>query len=352
VLAYLLSMNEANGIESLAAIEMAVEEHGKVKGHPIQFVGMDDGCDEEVAREAALDFLHTPSLLAVIGTTCSPGARVAAPLLSDAGMILISPSNKGNDLTAPATRSPGYFRVSSSDVLQAQTAAEFAAGGLAAARAAILYAEADPYSEPLANAFRQAFVGLGGEVIFTESLEGDAGNLVQRVNEVATLEPDLIYYPLYASVAGQLTVELKSKFTDGVLLMGPDSLWSEAFIDSIGSAAAEGVYVSAPTREFETPGYASFVTRYEAQQGTRPTSVWHAYAYDTALLVLAAFEQAAVVEGDGTLHLGRQALRDALYSIDAIDGLTGTLDCQPDGDCGQPRFSVYQYRGGELVQVY
>jgi branched-chain amino acid transport system substrate-binding protein len=40
------------------------------------------------------------------------------------------------------------------------------------------------------------------------------------------------------------------------------------------------------------------------------------------------------------LHLGRQALRDALYTTVNFQGLTGHLTCDKFGDCGVPRFKV------------
>jgi len=43
---------------------------------------------------------------------------------------------------------------------------------------------------------------------------------------------------------------------------------------------------------------------------------------------------------DGTLHIGRQALRDALYATSGYQGLTGSLTCDEYGDCGVARFQV------------
>ena len=48
----------------------------------------------------------------------------------------------------------------------------------------------------------------------------------------------------------------------------------------------------------------------------------------------------AVQEEDGTLHIGRQALRDALYATTGYQGLTGSLTCDEYGDCGVARFEV------------
>jgi branched-chain amino acid transport system substrate-binding protein len=64
---------------------------------------------------------------------------------------------------------------------------------------------------------------------------------------------------------------------------------------------------------------------------------------------LAAIEKVAVQDADGTLHIGRQALRDALLANKGFVGLPGTLTCNEavtgkknPGDCGDPHIAVYQ----------
>ena len=43
---------------------------------------------------------------------------------------------------------------------------------------------------------------------------------------------------------------------------------------------------------------------------------------------------------DGSLHMGRQALREALYNSRAFKGVTGQLSCDEFGDCARPIFNV------------
>jgi len=60
-------------------------------------------------------------------------------------------------------------------------------------------------------------------------------------------------------------------------------------------------------------------------------------------MFFAAIEQVAVVDADGTVHIGRQALRDALYGTTGFAGLTGTLACDENGDCATGEaLAVYQ----------
>ena len=62
-------------------------------------------------------------------------------------------------------------------------------------------------------------------------------------------------------------------------------------------------------------------------------SIFHAHAYDATNILLAAIEKAAVKDADGTVHIGRQALRDAMYATKDFNGLTGKLTCDANGDC-------------------
>jgi len=45
---------------------------------------------------------------------------------------------------------------------------------------------------------------------------------------------------------------------------------------------------------------------------------------------------------DGSLLVGRQALRDAMIATKDFTGITGTLTCTPTGDCADPKIVVYE----------
>jgi branched-chain amino acid transport system substrate-binding protein len=88
------------------------------------------------------------------------------------------------------------------------------------------------------------------------------------------------------------------------------------------------------------PAYEAFIAQYKSTYGETPIAALHAHAYDAANLVFKAIETVAVQDQDGTLHIGRQALRDELYATTGYQGLTGSLTCDKFGDCGAARFNV------------
>jgi branched-chain amino acid transport system substrate-binding protein len=69
-------------------------------------------------------------------------------------------------------------------------------------------------------------------------------------------------------------------------------------------------------------------------------------------MIFICVEEVAVQDEDGTLHVGRQAMRDCLYSTAGYQGITGTLTCDDFGDCADPKISVSQIQNGEYVRIW
>jgi branched-chain amino acid transport system substrate-binding protein len=104
-IAYALVISGADatlGIDSRNGAEIAISDKGgKLLGHEIKFDGEDDGCSAEGGQAAGTKLAADPSIIAVIGTSCSSAIRVAMPLWSEAGLTVISTSNTAVDLTIP-----------------------------------------------------------------------------------------------------------------------------------------------------------------------------------------------------------------------------------------------------------
>ncbi|NOZ49290.1 MAG: ABC transporter substrate-binding protein, partial [Chloroflexi bacterium] len=110
--------NETLGVDSRRGIEIAIDDRGKVLGHAIELVGEDALCSAEGGQTAATKLASDSTLMGVIGTNCSSAGEPAAAIISDAGMVLISPSNTAPSLTDPATHQAGYLRTAHNDKVQ------------------------------------------------------------------------------------------------------------------------------------------------------------------------------------------------------------------------------------------
>ena len=323
------------GIDSRRGVEIAVEDKGgTLLGHPIELTGEDTGCNAEGGQAAAQKLVADATIIAIIGTSCSSEARVAAPIISEAGMSMVSASNTAPDLTAPETHSPGYLRTAHNDEVQGAVAAEFAFNSLGVTKAATIH-DGSPYAEGLAGVFATRFAELGGEIVSQQAVGPDDTDMRPVLTTIAAASPEFIFYPIFIEAGGFVTAQAKEvPGLEDVGLMGADGMFSPNFLTAAGSAV-EGMYHSSPDFSAFTSGYQAFLDKHQAKYGENVLSAFHAHAYDATNMIFAAIEKVAVQDEDGTLHIGRQALRDALFATENFAGLTGNLTCNETGDCAR-----------------
>ncbi|MBM3143962.1 MAG: branched-chain amino acid ABC transporter substrate-binding protein [Chloroflexi bacterium] len=341
--------DETLGVDSRNGIEVAMALKGQLLGHDVQLTGEDDGCSAEGGQAAGTKLAADPTIVAVIGTSCSSAARVALPLLSGAGFSVVSPSNTAPDLTLEGNENnwPGYLRTAHSDLHQGAAAARFAFESLKVTKAATIH-DGSLYAEKLQEVFANSFVELGGTITAQEAVDPNGTDFKSALTSIAAGEPEMIYYPIFVKAGSLITRQAKEvPGLETTYLMGADGMFSPDVVEGAGEAV-EGLYVSSPDLAAFAAEYQSvFLPKYEELFGTQPISIFHAHAHDAAMIIFAAIEKVAVQDEDGTLHIGRQALRDALYATADFKGLTGNLTCSPTGDCANPVIAAYQYHVGE-----
>ena len=324
------------GEDSKGAIEIAVEDRGgKLLDHPIELTGEDTLCNAEGGQAAGTKLAADPTIVGVVGTNCSSEARAAMPLISQAGMVMISPSNTNPDLTDPnhPDHYPGYLRTAHNDLFQGRVAAEFAFNELKVKTAATIH-DGSPYAESLQKVFADVFKELGGTVTTQEAVNVGDTDMKPVLTKIATGKPEIIYFPIFEPEGDLMAAQAKQVAgLETTILMGAAGLFADTFPEGTGSAAA-GMYLSGPYVD-PAPGsaYAQFLDKWKTKFGGVPPSGFHAHAYDATNILLAAIEKAAVKDADGTVHIGRQALRDAMYATKDFNGLTGKLTCDANGDC-------------------
>jgi branched-chain amino acid transport system substrate-binding protein len=348
-IAYLLVVSGANaalGTDSRNGVEIAIDDAGgKILNHTIKFDGQDGLCTADGGQAAGTKLASDPTIIAVIGTSCSSEARAAEPMLSKAGFVTISSSNTAPDLTDPTNPNhyPGYFRTAHNDNIQGAAAADFVYNFLGLKKAATIH-DGSLYASSLVKVFGDNFTKLGGTITTATSVDPNATDMSSVLASVATGTPDIIYFPIFLP-AGAFLVD-QAKTTPGLentKLMGADGLYSPDVMNTAG-ASVEGFMVSSPI--VQGPAYDVFVAKYVAKFGEQPINIFHAHAYDAFNIIKAAIEKVAVQETDGTLYIPRLALHDAVAATKDFVGLTGVLTCSPFGDCANPIIGVYEYHAG------
>lgn len=337
--------NQSYGIDSLRGIQIAIDDTGNVLGHSIELVQEDDLCSEQGGKDAATRLAANPNIVGVIGATCSSASVGAAKILADAGFAMISPSSTAPSLTDPATHQAGFFRAIYNDKAQGKAVAEFAYSVLGLRRM-ITFHDGTAYPKQLQQAACDSFQQLGGTCI--QQIDLSAGPDVPTVlKNAATQNPDVLYYPVYTKDGVAITKAVADAGLSSVALISSDGLLSTDFT-SQSQPASSGMYLSgpAPVQESQT-----FISKYKARFGVEPNAPYHLQAYDAANMLFYAMRQSAAVVGD-KLYIQRQKLRDALYGMSGIKGLSGTLTCSPLGDCAQPNIEIFQIVNSQFKPIF
>jgi branched-chain amino acid transport system substrate-binding protein len=341
------------GIPNEESIRLAVADYGQINGHDVNVgTGLDDLCSADGGQAAAQTIAADEQVLGVIGTSCSGAAAAAAPLISAAGMVMVSPSNTSPSLTSDLAGNQaenyfkGYYRTAHNDLFQGQAAANFVYDNLGLTKVALIH-DGDPYTNGLTTAFENAFAGLGGEIVLhTATAVGDT-DLVPLLTEVAAAGPELIFMPIFPDPGIALIQQIRGVAgLEDVILMGADGLSVTNFMDAPES---EGMYFSGPDTRFDTNTNevtgktgADVLAAYEAAVGEPPSADFWGHSYDATVLLLNAIETVATVDGD-VMYVDRQALRDELNKTSGFAGVIGSLTCDDFGDCGAARISIFQH---------
>jgi branched-chain amino acid transport system substrate-binding protein len=332
------------GEDSKRGVEIAVDDKkGKLLGHPIKLVIQDEGCNAEGGQTAATKLAADKTIIAAIGSNCGSAARAGVPILWRAGIPTISPSNTLPSVTDP-NRGPaydGYMRTAHNDKLQGAVAADFAYKELKLTRAATIH-DGSPYAEQLQAVFANQFKKLGGTITAQEAISPTDTDMRPVLTKIATTKPDFIYLPIFIAAGGHVVRQAKEVTgLEKVVLMGADGVFSPDFYKAAGEPAI-GMYHSSPDFSAFAGGYKEFLAKHQKKYGGKPLAPFHAHAYDAAMIVFNSIEKVAKKAPDGTLYIGRMALRDAMLATKNYKGLTGTLTCDQYGDCADPKIGIYK----------
>jgi branched-chain amino acid transport system substrate-binding protein len=342
------------GEDARRGVELAIAaEGGSLLNHPLELLTADSACQAEPDRRQITTLLATaPDLVGIIGPLCSSAAEGMLPVVSRAGLVMISPANTAVALTTPTAQpdglwQPGYYRTAPNNAFQAQLAATFARQVLAARTAAIIGADL-PQTQELADAFARSFRQLGGSVIAQGRVLSGETDLTELLDGITAVTPDVIYLAVFEP-EGNLIMNRVADFTSltGEHFIGSEGLFSESFASGVGAPMVRDMYVVGPAPQGEA--YDALRQEWQNRYDVLPSGPFHAHAYDATRLLLAAIRSSAQVSSGGELVIGRQALRDALTQTAVFPGVTGNLTCSPYGDCAaDTAVGLYQLSTAEI----
>jgi len=349
------------GVPNQRGVEQAIADYGQVNGFDVSMgTGLDDLCSADGGQAAAQTIVADEQVLGVIGTSCSGAATAAAPLIAEAGMVMISGSNTSPALTsdqqgtAGDNYNVGYYRTAHNDLFQGAAMAEFVFNQLGLTTAAAIH-DGDPYTEGLASAFTNAFEALGGKVTGLTAVAKEDTDMVPVLTEIAAGSPQALFFPIFQP-AGDFIADQASG-VDGLedtVLLAADGLLVDGFLALEQTA---GMHFSGPDTRFgqnenESTGVNAeeFLATYKSNNGEAPSAPFWGHSYDATAMLLDAITAASWVDGD-TLMIDRAGVREYLTALRGYEGIIGTINCDDFGDCGSQRITIIEHLNPEDVEA-
>ena len=339
-----------NGVD--LAIKQANEKK-TVKGYTLKLDAEDDTAKADVGATVAAKLVADNSVFGVVGPLNSSVAKSVAPVLSQANIAEISPSNSNVDLTGRGALATGgtqtrpyksYFRVVATDDIQGPFAAQFAVKTLGKKTIAIIHDKL-AYGQGLAAAFAAEAKKDGAKVLNTETVKPGDTDFSAVISKIKVQHPDFLFYGGQFPEAALLTKQMKASGLN-IPLMGGDGVQAAGFITA-GGPAAEGDYATqlgAPTDSLSSAK--QFLTDYTAQKYADPADPYGAYAFDAANAIIASLAKA--VDGGKSGSALRDEVTKELQDV-SFEGVTGSISFDKFGDTNSKVLTVYAVKGGKFV---
>ena len=299
-----------------------LNEAGGINGKQIKVLEYDDKADG-VESVNAFNLACDKGITAVIGSVLTGATIALADATYEVNMPQITASATAAGVTVIEDTNEirtNVFRSCFIDPFQGEKMADYAYNVLGAATAAVFYQTGNDYSEGVMQAFVDKAADLGLEIVASEAFaEGDKDYKAQMTN-IAAKNPDVVFAPIYYAEAGLAVTQARQAGLTATFL-GGDGFGS--IKDYASAEDLEGtVYCSgyAPG----TDSVAQFEADYQTVYGEAVPNMFAPLAYDAAMIMcegLKAAEEAGLTAGTEEY---KQAVIDAIASMDGVAGITGT----------------------------
>ncbi len=328
------------------SVQLAVDEANKrkpVPGWRFELVAADDSSDPTVGEAAARRLAGDPAVVGVVGTYNSGVAAKVAPVLRDAGIVMVSPGNTdpaltlGPDVARPVRQWDNYFRMVAADNVQGPFLAASAFDEVKARRVAVV-SETKPVSRGLGDSFGSAFQAKGGNVVVNRVVADGATDFADVLRAITPLRPDLVFFGGEYEVGARFSSQAMAAGLT-VPVMGGDGLKDDAYIARAGPAG-DGDLASSVGAPLASLGSAElFLAAYGKAGFAEPPGDFGVYAYDAANAIIAA----------ATTALTGASSVNPLLRAGIVVGVQGT---EMSGASGKVAFDTFGDTRSKVLTLY
>ena len=320
---------------------------GGINGKKVVVKEYDDKGDG-VEAVNAYNLAKENGITAVIGSVLTGATIGLADATYEDNMPQITASATATGVTVMEDTGEvrtNVFRACFIDPFQGQKMADYAVEKLGAKTAAIFYETGSDYSEGLKNAFVVEAERMGLEIVDTEAFATGDKDFKAQMTNIASKNPDIVFCPIYYGEAG-LAIQAARQAGCTATFLGGDGFGSVK--DYASAEELEGsVYCSgyAPGTE----DVAQFEKDYCETFGVEEVpNMFAPLAYDASMIMaygLKAAEDAGLEAGTDEY---KQAVIDAIKTMDGVKGITGTYSFDSDNNPIKS-VAIIELTGGEEV---
>jgi ABC-type branched-subunit amino acid transport system substrate-binding protein len=321
------------GPPMIAGVELAVSEIEEY-GTDISVLSGDEAGDTGVAAEEASRLLAS-GVDAIVGAAATGMTLAIIDQVTGAGVVQCSPSNTGPGLTEYPDGG-FYFRTAPSDALQGPVLAEqvIADGNATLAVAA----RADDYGQGLLDATVEAFEAQGGEVLYSDTYDPEAGTFDSVVEDLVNAGADAHVIIAFAE-GGAIVQGLIAAGAPVDSLYGADGIAGAAFaeeVDPNDPNVLDGMTFTAPSSQSTS----DFDTKMDEFRPDLVDRLFSPQSYDcTNLIALSAAVAGSTDSGD---------IRDQMIAVTQGDNECGSYpECMEFVEAGES--IAYQSAAGDAL---
>jgi branched-chain amino acid transport system substrate-binding protein len=341
--------------------QLALEKSGgKAGSYKIKYVSLDDataatgkwepGKVSENARKAVGD----DNTIAYLGEFNSGASAISAPLLNEAGILQVSPSNtyvgltrsegaeKGEPQKYQPSGSKTFARVVPADHIQA--AAQVSWMKDEGVTKLFILNDKEVYGKGIADAVEKIAGEQGIEVLANDGIDTKAANFRSLASKIKGSGADGFFFGGITQNKGvQLFKDVNASNPD-LKLFGPDGVADSPFFEKVGAKIEKVAHITAPTldpKEYP-PAAQEFYKQFKSKYGKDPEP-YAIYGYEAMSIALEAIKNAGDKGND------RQAVVDELFKIKGRESVLGTYDIDENGDTTLSDYGGNRIEGGKLV---
>ena len=333
----------------LLAIQQANESNA-IKGYTLKPLVLDDGTataggyDPAQGAINARRMVSNPNVVAALGPQMSGVGKAMAPILSEGGLAIITPSSTNPDITNPKfaaqfdpSGKPIYFRTVTTDAFQGPNMANFYAEKLNVKEVYVLD-DSGAYGVGLADSFQKQAAAKGLKILGRDRLDPKAADYTTSITKIKALNAPALYYGGVMG-AGVKLVKQSYQIMPKMIKGGGDGVYAAEMLTGAGFPAAEGWYATiASPHVVNDPKVANWVKLYQSKFGVPPDD-YAITCYDGALVIIAAIKSIVAAGKTPT----RAAVRDAI-AVSKTPTLQGMVSFDKYGDMTNRTVSVFQVK--------